>query len=159
MYLMLSNQLFADDTNIFLCSDSLKGLECLANNEVTTFVNWLKLNKLSLNIKKTNYILFNSKRKEIKVNLKIKIDNVEIYKISKTKFLDVIINENLTWEDHIALVKIKVSKNIGVIRKIRNNLSRNTLLLLYYAVIHPYFNYYNIIWACQDNVHTQSLYR
>ena len=48
---------------------------------------------------------------------------------------------------------------IGVIRKIRNDLARNILQLLYYILIHPYFNYCNIIWACQDNVHTQSLYR
>ena len=142
--------MFADDTNIFLCSDSLKGLECLAKNELTKFANWFKLNKLSLNIKETNYILFYSKQNEIKVNLKIKIDNIEI---DKSKFLGVIINENLTWEDHIALVKAKVSKNIGVIQKIRNNLPRNTLQLLYYTLIHPYVNYCNIIWACQDNVH------
>ena len=44
-------------------------------------------------------------------------------------------------------------------RKIRNNLPKNTLQLLYYTLIHPYFNYCNVIWDCQDNVHTQSLYR
>ena len=40
--------------------------------------------------------------------MNIKIDNVETDKVSKTKFPGVIINENLTWEDHIALVKTKV---------------------------------------------------
>ena len=84
-------------------------MECLDSNELTTFANWFKLNKLSLNIKKTNYILFHSKQKEIKINLKLKIDNVEIDKVCKTTFLCVIINENLTWEDHIASVKAKVS--------------------------------------------------
>ena len=63
--------MLADDTNIFLCSDSLKGLECFINNELTTFSSWFKLNKLSLNIKKTYYILFHSKQNEIKINLKI----------------------------------------------------------------------------------------
>ena len=87
--------MFADDINIFLCSDSLKGLECLGNNEVTKFTNLFKLNKLSLNIEKTNYILFHSKQKEIKVNFKITIANVETNKVSKTKFLGVIVNENL----------------------------------------------------------------
>ena len=91
--------------------------------------------------------------------MNIKIDNVEIDKVSKTTFLSVIINENLTWDDHIALVKTKVSKYIGVIRKIRNNLPRNTLQLLFYTLIHPYYNYCNIIWACQDNAYTQRLYR
>ena len=138
--------MLADDTNIFICSDSLKGLECLANNELKKFVSWFKLNNISLNNKKTNYILFHSKQKEIKVNLKIKIDNVETDNVSKTKFLGVIINEKLTWEDHIALVKTKVSKNIGVIRKVRNNSPRNTLQLLYYTLIHPSFNYCNIIF-------------
>ena len=77
-----------------------------------------KLNQLSLNIKKTIYILFNSKQKQIKVNLIIKVDNVEIDKVSKTKFLGIIINENLRWKDHIALVKTKVNNNIGIIQKI-----------------------------------------
>ena len=57
------------------------------------------------------------------------------------------------------MVKTKVNKNIGVVRKIINDLPRNTLHLLYYTLIHPYFSYSNMIWACQDNVHTQSLYR
>ena len=46
--------LFGDDTNIFLCNESLQGLENLANNELKQFANWLKLTKLLLNIKKTN---------------------------------------------------------------------------------------------------------
>ena len=61
--------------------------------------------------------------------------------------------------NHITLIKTEVSKNVGVIWKIRNNLSINTLQLLYYTLIQPYFNYCNIAWACQGKVHTQSLYR
>ena len=57
------------------------------------------------------------------------------------------------------MVKSKDNKNIGAIQKIKNNLPSNTLQLLYYILIHPYFNYCNITWACRDNVHTQSLYR
>ena len=76
---------FADDTNIFLCSDSLKGLQCLANHELKKFANLFKLNKLSLKIKKSNFILFHSKQKQIKIYLNVKIDNVEIDKVSKTK--------------------------------------------------------------------------
>ena len=54
------------------------------------------------------------------VNLNIIIDNVNIYKVSKPKFLGIIINENSSWEDHIILVETEVSKNICVIWKIRN---------------------------------------
>ena len=89
--------------------------------------------------------------------MNIKIDNVEIDKVSKTKFLGK--NENLAWEDHIASVKTKVSNNIGVIWNIRNCLPRIALKLLQYTLIHPYFNYCNIVWVCQDNIYTQRIYR
>ena len=61
----------------------------------------------------------------MKANLNIKIDNVVIDKVSISKFLGIIRNENLSWEDHIILVKTKVNKNISVIWKIRNNVQRN----------------------------------
>jgi hypothetical protein len=73
--------------------------------------------------------------------------------------LGVVINENLSWKDHIQLIQNKISKNIGVIRRIRNNLSKQTLQMLYYALINPYFDYCNIVWAGQQNVYIDSLFR
>ena len=62
-----------------------------------------KIIKLSLNIKKTNYIIFKSKQKVINYKLNIKLDNIEIKQVSFIKFLGVIINENLTWETILKL--------------------------------------------------------
>ena len=95
--------LFADDTNI-----SFKD-ECLydtINNELHKSASWFKLNKLTLNIKKSNYILFRAGHKLIKnTGLCIKIDNVNIEQVDHTKFLGVIINYRLNWNDHIKTVK------------------------------------------------------
>ena len=66
------------------------------NAEIQKISRWLKINKLSLNIKKTNYIIFKSNQKLINYKLNIKLDNIEIEQVSFTKFLGVIINENLT---------------------------------------------------------------
>ena len=46
------------------------------------------------------------------------IDNIPTEQTNKTKFLGIIINQNLTWTDYISLLKTKISKNIGVIRRI-----------------------------------------
>ena len=81
----------------------------------------LKINKLSLNIKKTNYIIFKSKQKLVNYKLNIKLDNIEIEQVSFTKFLGVIINENLTWENHTKVVKNKISKSMGILAKIKSN--------------------------------------
>ena len=97
--------LFADDTTIFFSNKCLTTLESRVNTEIQKISGWLKSNKLSLNIKKTNYIIFKSKQKLINYKLNIILDNIEIEQVSFTKFLGVIINENLTWENHIKVVK------------------------------------------------------
>ena len=88
--------LFADDTNIVFSDKCLTTLESIVNTEIQKISRWLQINKLSLNIKKTNYIIFKSKQKLVNYKLNIKLDNIEIEQVSLTKFLGVIINERQT---------------------------------------------------------------
>jgi len=67
----------------------------------------INTDKLSLNIKKTHYILFHYYQRKITDPISIKIDNNTIDHVKSTKFLGVIINENLTWSDHIDTVTNK----------------------------------------------------
>ena len=71
----------------------------------------------------------------------------KIEKVLKNEFLGVIINHKLNWSDQKQTVNNKISKNIGILYKIRLNLSTQTLLMLYHALIQPYLEYCNIIWA------------
>ena len=59
----LSFYLFADDTNLLYADKNLKSLETIVNCELFKVVGWLIANKLSLNIKKTNYIIFHPYQK------------------------------------------------------------------------------------------------
>lgn len=110
--------LFADDTNIFISDKDISHLSNRVNTELIKLSHWFKLNKLSLNIKKTNYVIFRTKTKIIKNKPIIKIDNIEIEQVTKTKFLGVIINETLTWNDHIVFIKQKIVKNTGIIYRL-----------------------------------------
>ena len=68
----------------------------IINDELSLISNWFKLNKLSLNIKKTNYILFCSGNKKINnKGLDILIDKTKIDQVTKTKFLGVVITYNI----------------------------------------------------------------
>ena len=60
---------------------------------------------------------------------------ITIEQTDKTKFLRIIINQNLTWTDYFSLLKNKISKNIDVIGWIRKNLPLYTLRMLCYALI------------------------
>ena len=73
--------LFADDTNIFISDKCLTKSESRVDTEIQKISRWLKINKLSLNIKKRNYIIFKSNQKLINYKLNIKIDNIEIEQV------------------------------------------------------------------------------
>ena len=143
--------LFADDSNLFLSGKNTDQVQQMINDELKDIVIWLRANKLSLNISKTHYMLFSNK-KVIQPNVTIKINGQPITCVTKTKFLGVIIDNKLTWKEHISYICGKVAKGIGIISKVRKYLNKNTLLDLYYSFIYPYLTYCNQVWglSCQS---------
>ena len=98
---LLSFILFADDTTISCSNNCLKTLNITMQTEVSE---WLNVNKLSLNIKKTKFILFRSSNEKPKHEIKLGINNGDIKQVKNTIFLGIIIDEFLTWSEHIAQV-------------------------------------------------------
>ena len=88
----------------------------MIDSELLKISNWFKLSKLSQNINKTNYIYFHSSTRCHKDNLYLKLifDNVQINRVNNIKFLGVIINSTLTWDDHITIIRDKIIKSIGI---------------------------------------------
>src|SRR6218665_1221630 len=139
--------MFADDTNAFLSHNSLETLVDIMNTELEKIVDWFNINKLSLNHDKTNYILFRSPREKIN-DINLYLNKIPITRSHTSKFLGVIIDQYLSWKDHIALVCKKVSENIGIIAKIKYCLSFQNLKNLYYTLIFPYCDINcNIVWG------------
>ena len=138
--------LFADDTNLFSSGKEIEALEANINSELSHISTWLKVNKLSLNIKKTHYMIF-CKRKKVSSNVKLSIDGELINEVDKTKFLGILIDNKLTWKQHIAYISGKISHGIGMIIKARQYLNKQGMLSLYYSFIYPYLTYCNHIWG------------
>ena len=94
---LVSNQLFsllfADDSNMFLTGTDPDDLVRRMNLEITNVVDWLRVNKLSLNLKKTHFIVFRKTNAKVHIREKLIIDNVNIEMKSSTKFLGVIIDK------------------------------------------------------------------
>ena len=111
------------------------------NDQLAKVLQWLNCNKLSLNIKKSQYIVFRSiKNYPNEINT-VKINNQTLNKVKSTKFLGVIIDEFLNWAEHINTVKTKISRGIGILCKARRVLKTSTLVTLYYSFVYPYINY------------------
>jgi hypothetical protein len=150
--------LFADDTNLLLNSTNLNDLIATANTEIQKISDRLKINKLSLNIKKTHFILFHFRQKKITLDFKLKIDNSEVEQATYTKFLGVVLQENLSWKNHISILSNRIHKNVGVLRALKHKLPTNILFKLYNTLVYPYLQYCNIAWASQQNIHIKNLF-
>ena len=112
--------MFADDTNIFISGKNLDDIASQINTELTTISQWFSANLLSLNIKKTNYMLFSNKKV---TDISILIGSEQIMRVFETKFLGVLIQSNLKWNSHVSSVANKISKTIGILYKVKNILS------------------------------------
>ena len=140
--------LFADDTNIFYSSKSHSDLMKIINEELAKLSDWFRANKLSLNAKKTNYIIFGNKNKTcFDLNFHISINGNSLERVFNTKFLGVFVDDALSWKYHVSQISIKVSRNIGILNRVKFLLSQDVLLSLYYTMIHPHLLYCNIVWG------------
>ena len=145
--------LFADDTNLFSSGSKAISLQDGVNNDLAIIAEWLKVNKLSLNIKKTHFMCFSAKNKS-RPGISLQIDGEAIAEVNKSKFLGVVIDNKLSWKDHISFVCRKVARGIGVIIKARKVLHNESLKCLYYSFMYPYMIYCNQVWgsACKTNI-------
>ena len=158
----LSEVMFADDTNLFLSHKNLDLLFTNMNNELYKISTWFKSNKLSLNVNKTKWSLFHpsSKKRLLPQTLpQLFIDDVTVKRENVTKFLGVLIDENISWKYHIDTIGTKISKSIGILYKAREFLSKHNLKQLYYSFIHSYLNYANIAWGSTHKSKLELLYR
>ena len=96
---------------------------------------WLKVNKLSLNVQKTYYMVFHRARIKIDKHPVVTMDNVCLNKTESLKYLGVIIDHKLNWTSHIAHVKNKISKGVGIMLRVRNYVTKKCIKTLYYSYI------------------------
>ena len=114
---------------------------------------WFRANKLSLNVAKTNYMLFTYSSQQIDPQIDIHLANSSIKRAKCAKFLGIYIDEKLKWDEHIYNMNKKIYKSFFAIRKARHVLSRKHLTTLYYSLVYPYLAYGVTLWD-QPTQHT-----
>ena len=153
---------FADDTTVTLsicfkndkckyCKNSHPINETYINDELQKLYDWLSINKLSLNTKKTKYMVFHNHQRNLNNSYvcsflncepsKIKINKIPIEKVKTHIFLGIKIHENLSWNEHINSIANKISKTIGILRYVKSYIPRFILKIIYNFLVMPYLQY------------------
>ncbi len=137
--------LFADNTSLIAVHDDFNSLIAYVNEELCTVSKWFQINKLTLNVKKCNFMIFCNKNKSYpKEEAKLLINGTEISQVPHTKILGVIIDDGQNWNYHINQVCKRSVKMLGLLRKVCPLIHSSAHLTLYYSF--P-FSYINIVWA------------
>ena len=146
--------MYADYTSISIAASSLPELESALNIELANLHEWLNVNKLSLNIAKTELMLIGSRQRlttTIGHSLTAQIKGHEIDRVPHTKSLGVYIDQNLSWFKHVNKTAKTISSGIGALKRSRPFICEETAILLYRALIEPYFDYCCPVWDGLNN--------
>ena len=149
---ILTYTLFADDTSVFLSHCDVRTLELTINSELPKLTSWFRSNILSLNVQKTNFIHFKGRKCSGAQQINVNLDGTRIERKTCTKFLGVYINDKLNWSDHVNHIATPISRNIGILYKVKSFVSDKVLLMLYNTLILPYISYCNILWATSKSL-------
>lgn len=136
---------FADDTALVVKCKYLDIAINQINEDLTTILKWLNMNKLKLNIKKTEYMIV-SKKKIITESNIIKIENKTLRRAENVKYLGVYLDESLNFNAQMDSVFKKLASKTNFMKRISKKLTYNTKKIIYHGIIAPNFQYCSTIY-------------
>jgi len=139
--------LFADDTTVFKTGKDQKVLAASVAQDMLVLTDWFRANKLSLNLSKTNCILFRPKNVQLVDNFSLQFGNFNIEAVTETKFLGLWIDEHLTWTKQTRSIYMKTSSGLYMMRNVRNILPAEEKRMLYMSFIHSHLTYGIMLWG------------
>lgn len=137
---------FADDTVLLYSFENEDNLELTVNTDLQKYMNWLMCNRLKINTEKTQYMIFKQKNRTL-TTPSIKINNINIAKVEKVKYLGLIIDEKLNWNAHVNYISDKIVPMVGALYKNRDYLTFKTEINVYNSYFLSHFRYLLPIWG------------
>ena len=111
--------MYADDTTLYFNLEDNDSVDM--NDNINTHLEkinvWLKLNKMTVNVSTTKYMIFHKRRDTPQLDLLL--NNIKIEQVSNFTFLGIILDKSLSWKYHTKLIASKISKIIGILHKLK----------------------------------------
>ena len=110
--------LFSDDANLFYKHKNLAILQSNINSELSNIHNWLCANRLSLNVEKSNFVVFHPPQRKLPFNLELTLNNIPLQQEKCIKYLGIFIDSNLSWKPQVDNIAKKIKRSVGVLSKL-----------------------------------------
>ncbi len=148
---------FADDTNLLFSHENPDKLHNIINQELKVLFNWLCANRLSLNVSKTEFIIFRPPKKTILNRVTLKLNGVKLFESPKIKYLGIILDNRLTWKFHTHELSKKLSRSLAMIYKIRHLCTPEVLRSLYFSLFNSHLSYGLAVWGNCNRIYSEKL--
>ena len=117
------------------------------NIELKLLFEWLCANRLSLNVDKTEFIIFRPSRKSLQDRIVLELNRIKIFESTKIKYLGLILDNRLSFKFHISELSKKLSRSVGMLFKIRDFTQKSTLVSLYHSIFNSHLTYCLPAWG------------
>ena len=130
--------LYADDSVLTLSHKDVLTLQNNINQELHKIDEWLCINKLTINLNNTNFLLFSNNSTLLELN--IYFAGSKIKQCDNVKYLGVYLDDKLNWDRHIGYLITKLSSAFAIFYKLRNFFPIN-ILTVYYSIVYSHLRY------------------
>ena len=144
--------MYADDATLYCRLEDItsKNKSDIINIELEGVHSWLKANRLALNVNKTKYMLFSKRKNNHPREINVKINNNDIQSVTEFNFLGLYLNSKLNWDTHVNIIIKKISRAVGIIKKMQLLFPKRILISLYNTLILPHINYCLLSWGSSN---------
>ena len=138
--------MYADNTTLISTLENfgkitdVASLERELNKEISKIYYWLLSNRLTLNTAKSKFMI-SFKHPKVIPRLYLKIAENTIEQLAEFNFLEINIDQNITWKPHVAKTAIKISRVIGELNKLKHIFPQHILLTIYNSLIQSHLIY------------------
>ena len=153
--------MYADDTSVTCSGEDIYDLCNDLKAEIENITEWLRQNKLSLNTAKTEYMVVGHKRQtnQIPGLLEVNVNGEPIKRAQQVKYLGIMVDENLTWNEQYKNLKGKIKNALSSLRRLNNILPQSKLDQVYKALLESHLRYSDELWGNLSNTKLDHLQR
>lgn len=141
---------FVDDTVLVYSERSLEELESTINADLLYYSDWLRYNRLSINVDKTVYMCIRQKNKPFH-EIQVKFDDISLDRVKQHKYLGLYIDERLNWEKHIEHMIRRLTPVVGSLRRCSFMFSTQHKKMIYHSLISSRLRYLINCWGNASN--------
>ena len=152
--------LYADDTVVFIGSNNPIDLRKKLEEDLASVHAWFNQNQLTVNVAKTKFMLYGtSTLRNCFSDIQLNIGGQKVERVKNFKYLGVIFDENLSWDDHVQYIHAKASSRLYLFRRIRHHLSVKQSQVVFTALVQTILDYARILSGLIALQNLKSLYK